>query len=210
MDKSEKAVAVFNRRATDYQAKFMDLNLYHASFDLFCNSIEKRGATLLELACGPGNITKYLLEKRPDLKILATDLAPNMIELAKANNPEAEFAIMDSRNTGSLNKKFDALLCGFGLPYFSKDETIQLIAGASKILLPGGVVYLSTMEGDYGKSALRKSSDGKDEIFIHYHEAGYLTEALAKNGFNVLSLQRQEYPEPDGSITTDLIIIAKI
>jgi len=40
-------------------------------------------AKVLELACGPGNITKCLLSKRPDLEILATDIAPNILELAK-------------------------------------------------------------------------------------------------------------------------------
>ena len=41
---------------------------------------------VLEIACGPGNITKYISRLRPDFQITAIDLSPNMIELAKANN----------------------------------------------------------------------------------------------------------------------------
>lgn len=181
MDKNKQAVEIFNKLAQGYQDKFMDVSLYHDSFDVFCNLIKKEDANLLELACGPGNITQYLLKKRPDLTILGTDLAPNMIELAKTNNPKANFQLLDSRNINSLNKTFDAIMCGFCLPYLSKEEAIQLIADASNVLTNDGVFYISTMEDDYSKSEFKKGSSG-DQIFMHFHEGAYLTEALKING----------------------------
>ena len=42
---------------------------------------------VLELGCGPGNLSKQLLSLRPDLKITATDLAPDMLEIAQETNP---------------------------------------------------------------------------------------------------------------------------
>jgi 2-polyprenyl-3-methyl-5-hydroxy-6-metoxy-1,4-benzoquinol methylase len=185
----------------------MDVSLYGSTFDLFCENIIKQNADVLELACGPGNITKYLLNKRPDLKILGTDLAPNMIELAKINNPTAHFEIMDCRAIHTLNKKYDAIMCGFCLPYLSKEEAIQLIMDASKVLSPSGVIYISTMEDDYSKSGYKKGSSG-DEIFMHYHEAEYLSKALEDNDFKIIDLQRIVYPASDGTNITDLVIIA--
>ncbi len=207
MDKNQTAVAVFNKNANLYQDKFMDVNLYGPSFDLFCDTL-KKDATILELACGPGNITKYLLDKRPDLKILGTDLAPNMVALAKINNPTAEFKVMDCRELTKVDKTFDAIMCGFCLPYLSKEEAIKLIADASQLLKPGGVIYISTIEDDYAKSALKKGSTG-EEIFMHYHQADYLTQALKENKFMIIDLKRQDYPEKDGTKTTDLILIAE-
>ena len=207
MDKSKIAVDIFNKHATSYESKFMDVSLYHHSFDVFCKLIMKQNATVLELACGPGNITKYLLHIRPDLNILATDLAPNMVELAKANNPTAQVQLMDSRAIKQLHKKYDAIMVGFCLPYLSKEEAIQLIKDASNALHLNGVIYLSTMEDDYSKSAFKKGSAG-DEIFMHYHQADYLSAALIENGFVINELIRQAYPEKDGSQTTDLILIA--
>ncbi|NQX43266.1 class I SAM-dependent methyltransferase [Pedobacter steynii] len=102
-DKTKNAVAVFNKRANEYQDKFMDTQLYHESFDLFCEHITKENADILELACGPGNIIKYLLKKRPDFNILGIDLSLNMIDLAKANNPTATFELMDCRNVYSFS-----------------------------------------------------------------------------------------------------------
>lgn len=208
VDKTKIAVDVFNKHAEKYQDKFMDVSLYGDTFDFFCNNIENKNAEILELACGPGNITKYLLNKRPDLKILGTDLAPNMIDLAAINNPTAAFQIMDCRDIGKMNKKFDGIMCGFCLPYLSKEETIKLITDASKILKPKGVLYLSTMEDDYSKSGFKKGSAG-DEIFMHYHKTDYLTNALTENNFKIINLKRQDYPETDGTITIDLIIIAQ-
>src|ERR1043165_1092851 len=101
MDYNEMAVNVFDRCAQDYQAKFMDVQQYSRSLDIFCAQV-KKDAGILELACGPGNITKYLLQKRPDLEILGTDLAPNMLELAKQHNPQAIFQLMDCRDIGKL------------------------------------------------------------------------------------------------------------
>lgn len=186
----------------------MDVNLYGDTFDFFCKAITKTNAEVLELACGPGNITRYLLNKRADLKILGTDLAPNMVKLAKANNPEAEFKVMDCRQLGKLHKKYSAIMCGFCLPYLSKEETAKLISDASLLLNPNGVIYLSTMEDDYNKSAFKKGSTG-EEIFMHYYTADFLVQMLEENKFNVIDLQRKKYPSAEGTEITDLVIIAK-
>ncbi|MBA4240291.1 MAG: class I SAM-dependent methyltransferase [Sphingobacteriaceae bacterium] len=209
MDKTKIAVDVFDKNASLYQTKFMDVSMYHDSFDLFCSYIPKKEAEILELACGPGNITKYLLDKRPDFKILGTDLAPNMIELAKLNNPSATFQLLDSRDIKSLNKRYDAIMCGFILPYLSKEETEQLIKDAALMLNSQGIIYISTMEDDYSKSGFKKGSTG-DEIFMHYHQTDYLIDALKASGFKMIDLQRKIYDAVDKTKTVDLILIAQL
>lgn len=206
MDQTKIAVDVFNKLANVYQDKFMDVSLYHDSFDVFCKNIVSENATVLELACGPGNITQYLLKKRPDLKILGTDLAPNMIALAKTNNPKANFDLLDIKEIKNLNTQFDAIMCGFGLPYLSKKEAIQLIADSSQMLNSRGIIYISTMEDDNSRSGFQKGSSG-DEIFMNYHQENYLTKALEDNGFTIIELQRKNYLHNQQD-TTDLILIA--
>lgn len=206
MDHTKIAVDIFNKLADCYQDKFMDVSIYHESLDLFCNAIAKENAEILELACGPGNITKYLLEKRSDFKIIGTDLAPNMIALAKSNNPTAHFQLMDCRAISSLPKKFDGVVCGFGLPYLSKDEAIQFIIDSSQQLNKKGVLYISTMEGDNSKSGFKTGSTG-DQMFQNFHQADYLTKVLEENHFNISHLLRKEYFYNQQE-TTDLIIIA--
>ena len=206
MDQTKIAVDIFNKLAYGYQERFMDVYIYHDSFNIFCNAVKKDNAAILELACGPGNITKYLLEIRPDFKILGTDLAPNMIELAKLNNPTADFQLMDCRAITSLNKKFDGVMCGFGLPYLSKAEAIQFIKDSIQQLNKNGVLYISTMEDDNFKSGFRTGSTG-DNLFQNFHQADYLSATLEENGCSILHLERKEYIHNDEK-TIDLIIIA--
>jgi 2-polyprenyl-3-methyl-5-hydroxy-6-metoxy-1,4-benzoquinol methylase len=209
MDKTKIAVDIFNKLASAYQAKFMDVSLYHDTLDVFCNNITKQNADVLELACGPGNITQYLLNKRPDFKLLGTDLAPNMIELAKINNSSAQFQLLDSRDIKQLHKTYDAIMCGFILPYLSKEEAIQLINDSALILNKNGVIYISTMEDDYSLSGFKKGSTG-DEIYMHYHQADYLTEALIQSGFIIIDVQRKTYLAADNTTVIDLILVAKL
>ena len=209
MDKSEHAASIFNKYAAAYEQKFMNTEMYHESFDFFSDLISEKHNSLLEVACGPGNITRYLLNKRPDLKILGTDLAPRMVELARLNNPEAEFKVMDCRNISDLKGKFDAVMCGFCLPYLSKEEVVRLTHDFHQLLNSNGVIYISTMEDDYANSAFKKGSGG-DEIFMHFYTSEMVKQILTDNHFEVIRIFRKSYPEPHtGAITTDLIIIAK-
>ncbi len=208
MNKIKTAKEIFNHYAIDYQNKFMNLDLYQHSFELFCKNIPKENAAILEIACGPGNITKYLLNIRPDFKILGIDLAPNMIELARINNPEAQFEVMDCRDIGLLPNKYDAIMCGFCLPYLSKEETIKLINDATLQLKSDGVIYISTMEDDYNNSGIQTNSYG-DQIYMYFHQSDYLTQALQANGFKIIDLTRQDYPTQAETKTTDLLILAR-
>ena len=210
MNKSKNAVAIFNKYANEYEKKYMYFDLYNDTLDLFCEYIKTKNASVLEIACGPGNITKYLLNKRPDFNILGIDLSENMLALAKENNPTAEFLLFDGRKVSQLHKNYDVIMCGFCLPYLTKEESIKLISDAFKALNPGGILYLSTMEDDYSKSAYRESDILNDEkIFIYYHEAEYLCIALKEAGFKILEIIRKDFPEADGTYSTDLILIAQ-
>lgn len=210
MDKTKIAIEIFDKAAEAYQEKFMDLKNYHFSFDIFCNALQKENAEILELGCGPGNITNYLLSKQPYFKILGTDLAPRMLELARINNPSASFELMDCRAILKPAKKFDGLVFGFCFPYISKEDALQIISDAPKALNDNGILYISTMEDDYAKSDYKLPSSGVGPAaYIYYHQADYLQDALLKNGFEILELTRVDYPEQNGSITKDLILIAR-
>ncbi|CAN5475544.1 class I SAM-dependent methyltransferase [soil metagenome] len=208
MDRSKNAISVFDKHAKLYAEKFMNVDLYGETLDAFCKAIKKGNPEVLEVACGPGNITKYLLNKRPDIKILGTDLAPNMLAFAKINNPAAEFQLMDARDITKFPKKIDAIMCGFCFPYFTKEEAIKFITDASAILKTRGVLYISTMEDDYSRSGFRKSSQG-DEIFMNFHQADYLTDALLKNNFSVLKTERITSVMTDDTKVIDLVLIAE-
>jgi 2-polyprenyl-3-methyl-5-hydroxy-6-metoxy-1,4-benzoquinol methylase len=208
MDKYEITVGTFNKLADKYQEKYMDFDFYFDTYDQFCELVTNDCATVLEIACGPGNITRYLLSKRPDFRIDGIDLAPRMVELAKANNPTANFRIMDTRAISAINKKFDAVMCGFCAPYLSSEDVVRLIADVHALLKKDGILYLSTMEDDYEKSGFQTSSDG-DQVYIHYHQSEYLSHHLEANGFKIIDIKRKAFPVDKGIPVTDLFVFAQ-
>lgn len=138
------------------------------------------------------------------------DLAPKMIELARINNPETNFEIMDCKKIGKLNKKFDAIMCEFCIPYLSKEECRKLISDCSGLLEKDAILYFSTIEDDYSKSGYEITSfSGQDKVYIYYHQVDYLTECLMHNGFTIIDLQKKNYPEPDGTSLTDMIFLVR-
>ena len=207
MDRYRITFQTWNKIASQYQDKFMDLDLYNDTYDLFCQQMENTNPKILEIGCGPGNITKYMLSKRPDFNIQGIDIAPNMIELASKNNPKANFTVMDSRQISKLKTKFDAIICGFCLPYLSSLDTINLIKDCTNLLTVGGTLYLSFVEGDYMNSGYLTGSSG-DKTYFYYHSLANLDKDLAKNNFKIINLVNIKYPKNDGLEETHSIIIA--
>jgi len=199
---------MWDKHALAYQSKFMDLDLYNDTYDKFCELLNQN-STVFEIGCGPGNITKYLLSKRPDLKIDGIDVAPNMIALAKENNPTAQFEVMDCRKINSISKKYDAVICGFCMPYLSENDCEKLIQDSANLLNNKGLFYFSTIEGDYQQSGYEASSNGQDKMYVYYYSEDFLQQAVKKNNLSCLEVKRKSYSKADGTVNTHLIFIAQ-
>jgi ubiquinone/menaquinone biosynthesis C-methylase UbiE len=208
-DKNIESVEAFNRLAKLYKENFMEVNLYNDSYDTFCDLVKKPNPKIFEIACGPGNATKYLMSKRPDFKIEAIDLAPNMVRLAADNNPTVSFAVMDCREIEKLNKKFGGIVCGFCMPYLSKEECKKLIRDCAALLENGGIFYFSFIEGDYSDSAYESSSNGQEKCFVYYHGREDFQEILKASRFDLLHQISVPYKRVTGKSENHLIFITK-
>jgi ubiquinone/menaquinone biosynthesis C-methylase UbiE len=210
MENFDLSVQRFDEFAEEYASRFDNVSGYIEQLTFFTDQIKAVKPSVLELACGPGNVTKFLKNRYPESRILGIDLAPKMIELAQNALPDVDFRVMDVRDISVISEKFDAVMCSFCLPFLSKEDSAKLIADCSALLNPGGVIYLSTMEGDKNRAGFEKTSfSGDSEVYFNYHRQPDLQEAFEKSGFKILKLDRQDYEETDGSITVDLIFIAE-
>ena len=213
MEESEShhdlAISTFDRVAKGYQDLFMELDLYNATYDRFCAMVAKPGAHIFEVGCGPGNIPRYLLAKRPDFQLHATDAAPNMVALAKQNLPQAKVELMDARHLGALSTRYDGVVIGFCMPYLPKDECLQLIADSAAVLQPEGVLYLSVIEDNYDKSGFEWSSDGQHKCYVYCHEESYLKEGMQASGFAGIEAMRIHYTKANGTEATHLVLLGR-
>lgn len=207
MNKYKETFDTWNNIASLYQDKFMDLDLYNDSYDYICNAVTKQKAKLLDIGCGPGNITKYLLSKRPDFDIFGIDIAPNMIELAKVNNPTANFEVMDSRHINKLDTKYDGIICGFCLPYLSSTESNELVSTSYDLLNENGLIYLSFVEGDPSKSDFKVGSGGR--VYFQFHNLDDLKAQLIKFKFEEIETFKVKYKTSETEFDIHTILTAK-
>jgi 2-polyprenyl-3-methyl-5-hydroxy-6-metoxy-1,4-benzoquinol methylase len=207
MDRNQVTFETWNKVASLYHEKFMNLEQYNDSYDKFCELVEKQGAAVFEVGCGPGNITRYLLNKRPDFQIHAIDYAPKMVELARINNPGVQCSIMDCRSMGEIQAVFDAVISGFCIPYLSREETSGFFKDCAKLLLPEGVLYFSAIKGDYHTSGYMKGSSG-DEAYVYYYDEDLLQALLFENRFRLLNVLYKN-SNINGRPFTEMIFIAR-
>lgn len=208
MDKYIETFDSWNRMASQYEDQFMELNLYDHSYQLIINSIKTANAKILEIGCGPGNISKYLLSRQPDLQIDGIDVAPKMIELAKKNNPNAHYEIMDARNINELSVKYDAIIGGFCLPYLSQKDSEKLIVDSLNLLHKNGLLYLSFIEGDENKSGYQTGSTN-NRCYVYYHHLEKLENYLLNTGFQILKIFKVDYTRSNGETEIHTIITVK-
>ena len=208
MENFELSVRRFDQFAVEYAQRFMDLNAYSDSIGCFCDFIGNDRPAILELGCGPGNVTSLLKARFAESRIIAIDLAPNMIEIARNRLPDVDFRVMDVREISTIPQVFDAVMCSFCLPFLSKTDAAKLIADCSACLVSGGILYVSTMEGNEERAGFETTSfSGNAEIYFNYHQQQDLEQAFVQSGFEIGQIKLQDYMEPDGSATTDMIFI---
>jgi len=203
------SVQRFDEFATEYANRFGDIESYRTHFDAFTNLVQAAKPCILELGCGPGNVTRYLKETLSSAAITAIDLAPGMIDLARKAVADVDFKVMDVRDIKTLHTRFDAIMCSFCLPFLSKEDAAKLIDDCAEMLNHGGVLYLSTMEGDESKAGFEPTSfSGRAEVYFNYHRKADLEKALQENLLRIEHNKQQIYAEPDGTTLVDLILIA--
>ncbi len=207
MEKYQETFNTWNKIAKIYEEKFMDLDLYNDTYDIFLDSINTN-SSILEIGCGPGNITKYLLEKNSTLKIRGLDISENMVALARTNIPLAEFEIMDCRNLDSINVRYDAIICGFCIPYLSESDCVKLIFDCNSLLNNSGFLYLSFVAGDYEKSGFISGSSG-NRTYFYFHSLDNIQKELKANSFEIQKSISKNYKKIDGTEEIHIVLISK-
>lgn len=200
----QKTIDAYNKTAKAFHSEISKLKNYDHTYDCLVDLLSD-GSSILDLACGPGQISKYLSQKRK-LRVVGVDLSTDMLEIAKQEIPEGEF-LNESIVTFCRPNAFDAAISGFGLPYLSESEVQTCLANAATSLRDKGVLYVSFMQG-HGHRVETTSFGGDNRFLIYYHDRNVVCSILVSLGFEVLAEYSLDYREPSGSITKDIVLIA--
>jgi SAM-dependent methyltransferase len=160
----------------------MELGIYNESYEFFCDQITKDEPKVLDIGCGPGNISRFIKRQIPKSIVTGIDTAENMIAIAQQNVSTAHFKLLDGRKVEQLNQTFDAISCGFCIPFFTSSELVHFIGSLAKITTENAVVYLSFVDGD-NKDSEYKNGSGGNRLFFNYHRSEDLIAIFQKQGF---------------------------
>lgn len=204
IDKTNITIKAYDNNAVEFTSRFMDLSLYKKSFENYTEFLHNDD-TVLDLGCGPGNVSSFLLNSNPSLRITGIDLSEKMIEIAKKNVPTADFIIDDIRNIKNrFTKKFEHIIASFCLPFLYDDEACKFIGACSALLKEGAHMYLSTMMGKGYQYEIPSFSKG-DEMFFNYYSKDFLEDCFNKNSLSILQYSVQDYLNKDGTVLKDMI-----
>lgn len=184
MDTHQETFTTWNSLAEAYRERFMDFDLYDETYRVFCRLLPEY-AEVLELGCGPGNVSRFLLQERADLQVLATDYAPNMVEMAQREVPQMKTQVLDARELGNLEGSYHGIVCGFLLPYLSMEATEKLAQSCSEKLKKSGYLYWSYVPGNPMDSGFLTGSTGLRSYF-QYHDPDTIESYLLHAGFQIL------------------------
>jgi len=206
MDKNQKdTIGAYNTSAKKFMKKIGVLTNYNNTYD-YVIKVLKENDNVLDLACGPGQVSKYIKD-RIDVNITGVDLSAEMLKIARDNVPDGLF-IEDSIITFREDTFYDLIIIGFGIPYLNSEQAVRCIKNSISLLKADGYIYISFMEGN--KEGFEKTSFGGDNYFyVYYHEKDEIKNILVENGIGIEKEYIIDYKEEDGKITKDVIIIGK-
>ncbi|TNE52826.1 MAG: class I SAM-dependent methyltransferase [Bacteroidetes bacterium] len=190
-----KVLQVFNHSADRYLEKFGNLSAFSSILDQLLKQAPQN-ARILDLACGPGNLARYLLDQRRDLQLLGIDFAPEMIELAKKNVPEAAFECRNVLEYEMTTSEWSVILISFLLPYLKPEEAIELLDKVQRQLSQKGLLFISTMIHEQSAWIEQVSSENPDrKLNSYYYSKAELLDILKQSGFSLLEELQVDNPE---------------
>ena len=147
--------------------------------------------TCLEIGCGTGKNSVWLIEKAKEL--LAVDLSEEMLAKAKAKiaSDKASFQLADINQDWSfVTKQYD--LISFSLVLEHIEHLDPIFEKAAQSIVPGGFLYVGELHPfkQYtGTKARFETTEGVQIVSCFNHHISDFTEAAKSNGFELISLK---------------------
>ena len=92
--------------------------------------------SIVDLGCGPGNLTRLLAEAWPTAHVRGLDSSAAMIETARRDVPEIEFELADLRDWVARGEDVDVLISNATLQWLP--DHLDLIPAIAERVRPGG------------------------------------------------------------------------
>jgi SAM-dependent methyltransferase len=150
----------YDKIAADWHKDHLADDWWNRGTDAFV-ALLPPGATVLDAGCGTGVKSKYLSDR--GFKVVGFDLSEKMIEIARAEVPDAEFFVHDLYNIDTIQGEFDAVFMQASLLHVDKERAGEVIKKAATKVKSDGFLYI----------AVKGMRDGKGEEVVTENDYGY-------------------------------------
>jgi MPBQ/MSBQ methyltransferase len=126
--------------------------------------IPNRSGTILDVACGKGASTAYLMKYyRPEM-VTGINISEKQLQIARDRAPGCTFRVMDATDLDFPDGSIDNVLCVEAAFHFDTRE--KFLKEVHRVLKPGGAVVLSdilmTLEGEKKREMRTEKNYVKD------------------------------------------------
>ncbi len=201
------AVACFDRLASDYAGRYFGLRDYDRHLDRLLALLPGR-ARVLDVACGPGGASAYLLERRHDLAITGVDRAPNMLAEARVRVPAARFVPRDCLDLAGLGAPFDGALQMFLLSYLDDAAAAASLAALHAELAADAPLLLATISARHDETRVVRASTG-DALRMWFRTPDTIHALLTAADFEIDWSEAIASPAVARQDTEDRILLAR-
>jgi ubiquinone/menaquinone biosynthesis C-methylase UbiE len=146
MSTSKQTREWYSNNAEQYARHVSDPtdSIYHAYYEKPAMQVELpdvRGWDVLSLGCGSGVDTQHLKDKGAK-RAVGIDLTPELIEIAKRDNPQCEFHVMDMETLDFADESFGLVYSSLAIHYLIGGHE-KALKEAYRVMKPGGILLFS-------------------------------------------------------------------
>ncbi|WP_020386174.1 class I SAM-dependent DNA methyltransferase [Kribbella catacumbae] len=128
---------------TEFVAGLLEGNpMMRAVLGAFAELVE---GPVVEVGCGPGNITSHLASL--GVSVHGVDLAPRMVEIARAAYPGLRFEVGSMTDLGLPDGSLGGVIAWYSIFHLPPDELPGVFAGFHRVLSAGGRLLIGTHVG---------------------------------------------------------------
>ena len=157
-----------------------------AVLGLFCNLTlaADLGTSVADVGCGTGRLEPYLAAR--GLSPRGIDLSPQMIRVARRDNPGFAFDVADLRELPIEAASLAGVVCWYSLMYLAPSDRPAAFGELARVVKPGGYLVTAFKAGD---SQLRRAGHSTGlgvEFDIYWLSPGEMERQVTGAGFTTV------------------------
>lgn len=175
--------------------------ILHEEIEEFMSRTFNKSLPVLDAGCAFGRDTALLAKN--GFKVKGIDMSDGLLERARELYPNLSFQKMDVRKLEFPDESFSGVWCNATLLHLTDEDMQTALEEFKRVLIPGGVVFMSFKEGD-GEEELVEKFSSNSARYYKYHTTETVRKLVEESGLKVVRIYTINEREKWGADKRDL------